>query len=264
MLTMREASVDYERGYMAGVDDYLTKKVPDAELFGRIHAAFNTLALRRSLQETRAALRDSSALDPESGAFTSRELAARLPAEIRRAQRYGRHLSLLTVGVQSSNELALSGEILRAVGVAIQGVIRSQIDWVGRIESDSGAAFGVVLPEAGAAEAPIVKERLRQALSQLTSDTFADSKLSFSFGLAAVDRDAKDGSPIEYADMLAVAEHCRACKGCSGQAQRATVQRSISGHLTIACRHGYVVDDGCTFKLELSDDVKRAARLQDA
>ena len=48
MLTMREASVDYERGYVAGVDDYLDKSVPDAELFARITAAFNTLALRRS------------------------------------------------------------------------------------------------------------------------------------------------------------------------------------------------------------------------
>ena len=44
MLTMRESSMDYERGYYAGVDDYLTKKLPDAELFARIHAGFNTLA----------------------------------------------------------------------------------------------------------------------------------------------------------------------------------------------------------------------------
>ena len=39
-----------------GVDDYLTKKIPDVELHARIHAAFNTAALRRSLKEAQAAL----------------------------------------------------------------------------------------------------------------------------------------------------------------------------------------------------------------
>jgi len=99
MLTMREASVDYERGYVAGVDDYLSKRVPDAELFARITAAFNTLALRRSLKEAQAALEQAAAIDAESGAFALRELFTRLHGEIRRGQRYGRKLTLLTVGV---------------------------------------------------------------------------------------------------------------------------------------------------------------------
>ena len=59
MLTMREASVDYERGYVAGVDDYLSKRVPDAELFARITAAFNKLALRRSLIRGASLMLDS-------------------------------------------------------------------------------------------------------------------------------------------------------------------------------------------------------------
>ena len=63
MLTMRGADIDYGRGYLSGVDDYLTKKASDAELFARIHAAFNTLALRRSLKETQAALEESVSID---------------------------------------------------------------------------------------------------------------------------------------------------------------------------------------------------------
>jgi two-component system, cell cycle response regulator len=59
MLTMRDASVDYERGYAAGVDDYLTKKLPDVELHARINAAFNTSALRRELKEVKAKLAES-------------------------------------------------------------------------------------------------------------------------------------------------------------------------------------------------------------
>jgi sigma-B regulation protein RsbU (phosphoserine phosphatase) len=49
MLTALESGSDYESGYEAGVDDYLTKRLPDIELFSRIHAAYRTLNLRRSL-----------------------------------------------------------------------------------------------------------------------------------------------------------------------------------------------------------------------
>jgi two-component system sensor histidine kinase ChiS len=56
MLTSRDSSLDYEVGYRAGVDDYLTKKVHDTELLARIHSGFSTYALRRSLKEVRAEL----------------------------------------------------------------------------------------------------------------------------------------------------------------------------------------------------------------
>jgi DNA-binding response OmpR family regulator len=56
MLTVLDSSFDYERAYSAGVDDYLTKKAPDVELLARIHAAFSTVNLRRSLREAREAL----------------------------------------------------------------------------------------------------------------------------------------------------------------------------------------------------------------
>jgi sigma-B regulation protein RsbU (phosphoserine phosphatase) len=59
MLTALESGSDYESGYEAGVDDYLTKRLPDIELFSRIHAAYRTLALRRSMQNSRAALAGS-------------------------------------------------------------------------------------------------------------------------------------------------------------------------------------------------------------
>jgi CheY-like chemotaxis protein len=56
MLTVLDSSFDYERAYESGVDDYLSKKQPDVELYARIHSAFTTLSLRRELQAARAAL----------------------------------------------------------------------------------------------------------------------------------------------------------------------------------------------------------------
>jgi DNA-binding response OmpR family regulator len=56
MLTVLDKSFDYERAYEAGVDEYLTKKLPEIELFARIHAAFNTVNLRRALKDAQAQL----------------------------------------------------------------------------------------------------------------------------------------------------------------------------------------------------------------
>jgi two-component system, cell cycle response regulator len=64
MLTMRNAAFDYERGYAAGVDDYLSKANPNVELFARINAAFGTAALRCSLKDTRAAQAAVPHVDP--------------------------------------------------------------------------------------------------------------------------------------------------------------------------------------------------------
>jgi DNA-binding response OmpR family regulator len=56
MLTARRDDFDFERGYRAGVDDYLTKDVREPELMARIHAGMHTYSLRTQLRETRAAL----------------------------------------------------------------------------------------------------------------------------------------------------------------------------------------------------------------
>ena len=56
MLTQRREMVDFERGYRAGVDDYLTKGVHESELIARIHAGLHTYSLRVQLREARAAL----------------------------------------------------------------------------------------------------------------------------------------------------------------------------------------------------------------
>ena len=60
MLTTRDNSIDIERGYRAGVDDYLTKKVTDQDMLARIHAGFATYKLRRALHAAQAALAEAT------------------------------------------------------------------------------------------------------------------------------------------------------------------------------------------------------------
>lgn len=251
MLTMRDASTDFEQGYVAGVDDYLTKKVSDPELFARIYAAFNTLALRRSLREAQEAVMEQSvSIDVESGAFSHNELQTRLLSEIRRGQRYGRQLSVLTLGVRvegaPANDCIPDATTLKHVVQAIDATVRAHVDWIARMESPVGAVFAVALPEAGIAEAPLIKDRMMVALSRYASS--APVPLTFSYGVAALDRDGNDSAPVEAGEMLNVAEHCRGCPGHSGKEQLAAVQRSVATHAGIVCRHGYVVDSECVLK----------------
>lgn len=283
MLSMREASSDYERGYVAGVDDYLTKKVPDAELFARIHAAFNTLALRRSLREAQAALEQSVAIDAQSGAFAATELPAKLLGEIRRAQRYRRPLLLLTLGVQirgaptgeaqslpaarpdvatprmaeSSTEGLIDDsdahaqdrpavavpEILRGIVQTIGAGLRAHVDWIARLANTAQPTFALVLPEAGIAEAPALKQRLLGMLRR-----YADRHelcIEFTFGAAALERERDPAAPLEPTQLVELSELCRACRGGGGAKRLMAVQHSVSCQLAIACRQGYAIDGEC-------------------
>ncbi len=250
MLTMREASVDYERGYVAGVDDYLSKRVPDAELFARITAAFNTLALRRSLKEAQAALEQAAAVDPESGAFALRELYTRLHGEIRRAQRYGRKLTLLTLAVSAAERgttlsVAFTPEMLRGIVQTIESIVRLQIDWTGRLESEQGATFAVVLPESSISEAPRIKERLLAALRSY-AERFDALQFSFAFGVTALEDTDQQRPAVDTAQMLEIAGLCRNCPGRTGPEQLGAVQRSVACHVASVCGHGYVGDNECS------------------
>jgi PleD family two-component response regulator len=251
MLTMRDSSADFEQGYLAGVDDYLTKTISDAELFSRVYAAFNTLALRRSLREAQAAvLEQSVGIDSESGAFSSAELQGRLLSEIRRGQRYGRQLAVITLGTRlqgaPANACVPEGTVLKCVVQAIDSSVRAHVDWIARLDTPVGAAFAIVLPEAGIADVPAIKERMITVLNRYA--THASVPLAFSYGTAALERDGNDSAPVDAGEMLNVAEHCRHCPGHSGSEQLATVQRSVATHASIVCRHGYVVDSECALK----------------
>lgn len=250
MLTMRESTMDYERGYLAGVDDYLTKRLPDAELLARINAAFNTIALRRSLREAQDALLTASPIDPRTGAFTESETLTKLQAELRRSQRYGRMLSVLLVSVAVvGRDEPPHVDIVKAVVQAIQQTIRTHVDWVGHVESTTTEQIvAIVLPEAAPGEGPKIKERLRIALANID----AGAQLLFNFGLVGLERGGDQARPIEARDLLQVAEHCRLCSGHAGPAQLSAVQRSVAVAATIDCRHGYAVESHCTLKPQIA------------
>jgi hypothetical protein len=223
-----------------------------------VHAAFNTLALRRTLKETRAQLPATALADNDAGALSAKETLQRLHSEVRRAQRYGRMLSVMTIAVRAqgpASNAAAAGEEIKVMTQSIQNTIRTHIDWVGRVtEAPEPAVLAVVLPEASPVDGPTIKERLRAALLR------SCPSLIFDFGLASLERGGADGKQVEAGDLIGVAELCRACSGHAGPAQLSAVQRSVSSGVTIACRHGYVVESHCTFKSRVSLSEQRSTQ----
>jgi CheY-like chemotaxis protein len=248
MLTMREQTPDYERGYRAGVDDYLTKRLPDAELLVRIHAAFNAISLRRSLKETQEALASMSPTDPATGAFTVAETLTRLQAELHRARRYGRKLSVLLVGIETEPASQEPAQ-LKAIVELLQHSIRAHVDWVGHVDrTQKLETLAIVLPEVSPTDGPKIKERIRERLEQLEHARGC----VLSFGLVGL-KQGGEITNVEARDFLKVAEHCRLCIGRAGPAQLSAVQSSVALGVTIACRHGYAVESRCALKPQADD-----------
>lgn len=249
MLTMREGDVDYERGYRSGVNDYLTKRLPDPDLFARINVAFNTLALRRSLAHAQDALAAANPLDAETGAFTMKELHSRLHAELVRAQRYGRMVSVLTVGVRSTDpERKPDAQALKSIARTIQSTVRAHVDAVGRVQSEDGEVFAIVLAEAGTAQVVPVHWRLRDALMHLLADELQSTALSVDFGAASFQRIEDGQRMLAASDLVELADRCRDCPGFRCPQQLSAVQYSVETGGAIVCRNGYAVEEYCALK----------------
>ena len=214
-------------------------------------AAFNTLALRRSLKEAQAALEQSAAIDTESGAFAASELFSRLHGEIRRAQRYGRKLALMTVRVRSGRGATASRSLPAgdpARHRADDRKRRAGADRLGRPKRRR-ARRCVRRGPAGIQHqrSAAIKERLLQALRRHTDLEGRHRWLRVRRRCPGHDTGAACRPSAQ--EMLGDCRTlCRNCPGHTGPEQFGAVQRSVACHVSIVCRHGYVVDNECSLK----------------
>lgn len=155
MLTVLDDGTMHERGYFAGVDDYLSKRAPDAKIVAGVRAAFKAVAVRQALHAAKQQHSTGSVSDVANGV-----LADRLRAEVKRAARYNRHLAVLVLQLEADGGLSVTEMMARAAEVVAAG-IRADIDFVTRYRSVDGVQrIAVVLPETEHAAAIAVGGRL--------------------------------------------------------------------------------------------------------
>lgn len=143
-------------------------------LFGLLISALMVLALfglvrmLNELREAEVELRLLATTDVLTGLLNRRQLLLELDAEIRRAQRGGRPLSVLMLDIDHFKLVndryghAVGDEVLVKAMARCRQELRT-IDLLGRI---GGEEFVVALPEADAEEALVAANRLRLSLAQ--------------------------------------------------------------------------------------------------
>ncbi|GFE83797.1 diguanylate cyclase response regulator [Steroidobacter agaridevorans] len=161
MLTVLDDHSSHERGYFAGVDDYLSKRAPDAKIVAGIRAGFRAVEMRQALHAVRQQQGAGLVSDVASGV-----LADRMRAELKRAARYGRNLSILAMELQSqSGEPVAADTMAQAVSV-VSDSIRIDIDFATRYRGHDGKQrIAVVLPETNGVAAAGVGVRLSATLA---------------------------------------------------------------------------------------------------
>lgn len=161
MLTVLDDDSSHERGYFAGVDDYLSKRAPDAKVVAGIRAAFRAVEMRQALHAVQQQQGASLVSDVATGVLTDR-----LRAEVKRAARYGRNLSVLVLQLESDGGQAPVDVMTRAVDV-VNSCLRADIDFASRYRGRDGAQrIAMVLPETAKLSAASVGARISARLAE--------------------------------------------------------------------------------------------------
>lgn len=169
----------------AGVYDYLTKPLESMTEFEM--ALTRALERRRLIRENKRLFEENKRLavtDSLTGLNNRHKLQDSLEAELERASRYNRPLSIIMIdmddlkGINDSLGHPAGDEALKLVANAIQRSIR-KVDLATRFGGDE---FVIVLPEADLEVAISVAERLHQEVSRLKIE---DRQISVSLGVAA-------------------------------------------------------------------------------
>jgi len=206
-----------------GVYDYLLKPLESVAIF--------EMALSRAL-ERRQLIRENARLfaevqrlamtDPLTGLFNRHKLGEVLEAEVDRAGRYGRPLSMLLLDLDSMKAIndsyghAAGDAVLKIVADSIRSQVR-KVDFAARLGGDE---FLVLLPEADLQMAGKVATRV---FSTIRSARFHEAVVSVSIGVgqwAPQYRSAKDF-------MHAVDQALYQAKKAGGEKIVACVQPSV-------------------------------------
>jgi diguanylate cyclase (GGDEF)-like protein len=131
---------------------------------------------------------EASRIEPKTGLFNVRHLTAALEQELRRAERFGRPLSLLMIDVDHLRRINNSlghvagDQALRLVAMSLRSLTRDY-DVAARFGGDE---FCVLLPETDAAGALRVADRIREDVER--SGKGAGIQLTVSVGVASATR----------------------------------------------------------------------------
>lgn len=135
--------------------------------------------------------------DPLTGLYNRRYFFEALEKEVKRAERYGSHASLVIFDVDDFKQIndtlghAAGDEALRAIAKIVSDLIRD-VDSFARI---GGEEFALLLPQAQQLDALLVAERVRTAISR--QKILPDRRVTVSGGVSSCPLDAITREALE-------------------------------------------------------------------
>ena len=187
-----------DREFLRLVADQAALALENAHLSEQVRASRAQLVSRQVALEHQ--LKRLTVTDDLTGLYNQRDLFEQLPREMERAMRSGSGCSLCLFdldGFKSYNDTHghLAGDrLLRTVGAVVSRTIRSKTDRAYRYGGDE---FVLLLPHTGRAEARVLVDRIRRAVSLALSDA-----VGFSAGIAEYSPGMESRDFIEAADRL--------------------------------------------------------------
>ena len=157
-----------ETAIQEGAADFIVKPIRLQELILRIRQAWEVRLLAESKERLIADLERLAVRDELTGMFNYRHFHVRLKAEVERAVRYVRPLSLIILDADHFKVIndtlghAEGDRALRGIGRILNATVRAT-DTAFRY---GGEEFAVLLPETGIDQALGVAERMCQAIAQ--------------------------------------------------------------------------------------------------
>lgn len=168
-----------------------------------------------------------SLTDPLTGLFNSRHLMERLPAEIKRARRYGHSLALLLLDSDSLKQVndryghQMGDELVKSTARMLRRTVR-ETDITFRYAGDE---FVVIMPETSLEEAVQAAERIRAQIAEVGLDGEGEwIAVTASIGVAVFPEDGETPEELLRAADRAMYQAKRAGKNAvrsrSAQAQK--------------------------------------------
>jgi two-component system, cell cycle response regulator len=187
-----DEGVEREAGILAGADDSIGRRSPEAELRARVGAARRIAELEAVLRIALVENRKLSTTDDLTRVASRRFFTKHFPREVERAARYGRALSIILCDIDLFKNVndtlghAAGDQVLMQFGARLQQSLRRGVDWVARI---GGEEFAVVLPETSYEHALDAARRLRSGIASKPFDINGRRiDITASFGLCGLNR----------------------------------------------------------------------------
>ncbi|MXZ33867.1 MAG: diguanylate cyclase [Acidobacteria bacterium] len=187
-----------DRDFLRLVADQAALALENARLSEQVRASQAALASRQVALEHQ--LKRLTVTDDLTGLYNQRDLFEQLPREVQRAKRAGSACSLCLFDLDGFKEYNdthghLEGDrLLRTVGSVVSRTIRAKTDRAFRYGGDE---FVLLLPHTSRAEAQVLVDRLRKAVSEALAGA-----VGFSAGIAEYSPGMESRDFIEAADRL--------------------------------------------------------------